>query len=271
MARSAYNAGFRLLTRIPMQRAACSTGVRSAMSAGRAALGAHLRPPRHPRAPGRARARRSRWRRHSRRAASPPTVPAKTVVRTVPPRVDERAAGVARAHEPAQRREQSRHRPAAVGVVGEHVCVRPMRPGCASNGPVLRVAEDRAGAAGRRVRDSRRRAGRPRPGTLQHGDVVGRDRRRARRAGRLGERPRTCTVVSLLAGHHVRVGDDHDPGSATHPEPSIASPQAVPSTRTTLREAALTPGVRAIARRRRRDIRRAARRSTAAGPGARAR
>jgi hypothetical protein len=37
------------------------------------------------------------------------------------------------------------------------------------------------------------------------------------------------------------------PGWATHPEPSISRPQAVPSTRTTLREAARTPGSRAIA------------------------
>ena len=37
------------------------------------------------------------------------------------------------------------------------------------------------------------------------------------------------------------------PGCTTQPEPSIARPQAVPSTRTTLREALRTPGSRATA------------------------
>src|SRR6185437_14458797 len=42
----------------------------------------------------------------------------------------------------------------------------------------------------------------------------------------------TCALVTI------------SPGAAAHPEPSIARPHAVPSTRTTLREAALTPGSR---------------------------
>ena len=78
------------------------------------------------------------------------------------------------------------------------------------------------------------------------------------RAGRLGERPPHLHRRVVLAGDHVRVGDDHFGPAPPSPSPRSASPQAVPSTRTTLREAARTPGVARDPRRRRRHIRRRA-------------
>ena len=62
----------------------------------------------------------------------------------------------------------------------------------------------------------------------------------------LGNSPPTSTVVSCSPATTCALVST-SPGRATHPEPSMARPQAVPSTRTTLREAARTPGERATA------------------------
>ena len=118
-----------------------------------------------------------------------------------------------------------------------------MRPGCTSKGPFSGIAEDRARRA--RGSGSARGSGRAasRPGTRSTArSFVGVERDRLR--GQLGRRPPTSTIVSLLAGDDVRVGDDDARARPPSPEPSIASPQAVPRTRTTLRAAALTAGVR---------------------------
>ena len=163
---------------------------------------------------GRPPARRGRSRSARRsRPAAPPMVAAKTVVSDPAARVDHRAAGVALAHQPAQRGDQAPHRPAPVRVLGDRLRVSPTRPARTSNGPFSREAEDRRRGARRRgaaratapARRARRRAG-----------------SRCRCGGRRGSPARQARSVAVhqhdrvvLAGDDVRVG--HDDARARHP------------------------------------------------------
>ena len=132
-----------------------------------------------------------RWRPRSRRAASrrrwrrrPSSAPA--------PGVDQRPAGVAGPHQPAQRGQQARDRPLAVGVLGDHVLGPPDAARLHVEGPVLRVAEDRPGGARRRVAArGPGRAGRGPGRAARRGRRGG--RRRSRSAGRPGGWPPTST------------------------------------------------------------------------------
>ena len=91
--------------------------------------------------------------------------------------VDHRPAGVARAHDPAQRDDQALHRPAAVGVLGHGRARLPQPRGADVVGAVVGEAED--GRRGARARARGRSAAPPR-----------RARRRAGRRGRCGGRRR---------------------------------------------------------------------------------
>ena len=148
------------------------------------------------------------WRRRSRPRGLPPTVPAKTVVSTLPCGIDERAAGVAGPHQPAQRRQQPRDRALAVGVLGDHRLGAPDAPG-------LRRRTARS-------RDSR--GSRPPCRTAVFGGeasaTAGRVRGRAARRCRRWDRRRSPAPSRpagsppdlhgrvLLAGDDVGVGDD---------------------------------------------------------------
>ena len=146
-------------------------------------------------APGAARSRRSRWRRRSRRAGRRRRCAANTVVSTSPPASTQRAARVAGAHEAAQRRQQPRHGPLAVGVLGA------ARPACARSAPAARRRGRSRGSRG-----SRRR--RPTAGSRRARAPAARVRARASTAmsfvgsnaigsrGRPGELPPISTVVS---------------------------------------------------------------------------
>ena len=202
------------------------------------------------------RAPRFRSRRRSRRGRPPPTVAAKTVVSTWPLPSTTGPAGVAGPHEPPQRRQQPRHRALAVGVLGDHALGAPDRAP-----PRRRTARSRDSRGSRRpcptgrTSRARARAGRARA------RAGPRCRRRGRRAPvrppARSRAPPTSTVVSLSPATTCALVTTRS-GAATQPEPSIARPQAVPSTRTTLRRGARTPGRRSVAGRRRRHVRRGA-------------
>ena len=163
-----------------------------------------------------------------------PVAAAKMVVTTRPRAVHHRAAGVARPHQPAQRRDPARDRPAAVGVLADH------RSG---SGPAARAARRRGRSPGSRARRRTCPAARPRPAGARPRPGLPSARRMARSffgsnqiasASWRGPLPCTCTVVSSWPATTWALVTTI-PFPATQPEPCTPSPQAVPSTFTTLR------------------------------------
>ena len=151
----------------------------------------------------------------------PLVVAAKTVVTTSPSAVDHRPARVAGAHRAAQGRDRAAHRPAPVGVLGDDLARLPEPAGAHVERPVDREAEDRRRRPRLRVVGQRQRR-RAQPGHAQHRDVVARVERDGAAPRSARPRPRSSTRVSLLPGHHVRVGH-HQPG-ARPPSRSPRSP-----------------------------------------------
>ena len=103
-------------------------------------------------------------------------------------------------------------------------------------GAVARIAEQARGRAPLRVGE--RQGTRHEAGDAEDSDVVDPIER-----DDVGVEELTVVAVDPRRGdpgNDVRVGD-HETGPATQPEPSMPSPQAVPTTRTTLSAASLTP------------------------------
>ena len=152
----------------------------------------------------RARARRWRWRRRTHRRPGPRGA-GEDRGEHRPLAVHHRPPGVAGAHQPAQRREQARHRPLAVGVLGEHLLGRPDAPRLHVERPVFGIPEDRPGGAGGGVGGEAQR-GQVEAGHAQHREVVGRvERDRLRRQP--GRAAFDLDRGVALAGDHVRVGE----------------------------------------------------------------
>ena len=138
-------------------------------------------------------------------------------------------AGVARAHQAAQRGDPALHRPAAVGVLADHGARAAHARRLDVVGPVLRVAEHRGAGAGRGRLVHRQR---PHAGDARHaqdGEVVAHVE-----VDRLGVEALALAAQLhrgvVLPGHHVRVGDHHavgrHPARALHAQPARGAEHA---------------------------------------------
>ena len=153
-------------------------------------------------------------------------------------RVDDGAARVAAANRAANGRDPPARGEVPVGVAADDPDDTADAHGRLGVGAVARIAEEPGRCPLDRIREPKR--SRMQRRHAQHGDVVRPVERRqlGRRAGRRRSGRRAASSTPATTCAFVTTS----PSPATQPEPSMPSPQAVPTTRTTLSAAAVSPG-----------------------------